>query len=300
MKRNNWLSFKCPISLHGIILTKACFQEIKINLLIGLICGVIGFNIFITPSIEKSVTFYPIKEINQTPTSKNIDYKDIYLTTADNIKINGWYIDNPSSNEVILFLHGNGGNIQNTIGFIDYFYQFPIDFFVIDYHGYGKSGGELSEANLYLDTNAAYNYLINDKKYSPKQIILVGWSLGANLALNLASKEQVGAVVSIASITSAKEISDHFIPFYIRPFIWERSNFNVINIIDKITAPILFMHSKNDNLIPYNMSLALYEKANKPKYLIPLNGGNHSTLELTPEITNKLKYFILNKKLDLP
>ncbi len=242
----------------------------------GILIVLVGFNTFIEPEIENSLIYLPYKEIVSTPKDVGLIYEDIVLETKDKIKINGWYMDNPSSNKVILFFHGNGGNI--SLYPVDFFYNLPCDYFVIDYRGYGKSESTPSDEGLYLDGEAAYDFLKNEKKYTEENIIAVGWSLGGFIASYIAANHKVGGLVLMSSLTSSREQASKKIPAYLQPFIWLKTNYNTLINLENISSPVLVIHGENDEMVPFDMGRRIFQKANEPKYMLSSLEGKHNDI----------------------
>jgi len=268
-----------------------------ISYLLVMFGALLIINLFIVPLIEPGMIYFPTKEIGMDPASVGLKYEDVYFKTSDGIKINGWLVKNNRSKKVILFFHGNGGNISHRMDLIKLLHALPASVFIIDYHGYGRSEGKPSEKNLYLDAKAAYDYLIKEKKYRPSQIVVMGSSLGGAVATELAVRERVGALILKSSFTSAKEMAVRMNPLYRIPIVWIRSDFDNLKKIGKVEVPVLIIHSKKDEMIPYQMSVALYEKANQPKRLLLLEKYRHNDFIRAPEYIRSLRQWACPTKL---
>lgn len=249
-------------------------------------------NLFLVPLIEPGMIYFPMKELEGNPSSVGLKYEDIYLKTSDGVLIHGWFIENPLSQKVVLVFHGNGGNISHRLDLVKLLHTLPADVFIIDYHGYGKSGGKPSEKNLYLDAEAAYDHLIDQKKYKSQQIVVLGSSLGGAVATELAVREKIGALILRKTFTSAQEMAVRMNPLYRRPIIWIRSDFDNLKKIQEVAVPVLIIHSKDDELIPYQMAVVLYEKANLPKQLLLLEGFRHNDFISSPEYVDSLRMMV--------
>ena len=116
---------------------------------------------------QPKMVFYPLAELKSTPKEWGLPYDDVTLTTSDNVRLHGWYLPAKESKQVILFFHGNGGNISHRGDSIYIFHKLKLNVLIIDYPGYGESKGCPSEAALYQSANAALQYLISDKKTNP-------------------------------------------------------------------------------------------------------------------------------------
>ena len=127
-----------------------------------LLCVLVFFN-------QKSLVFFPSRNIENTPRYKNL--QEVYFITEDNIKLNGWFLDN-HSDKTALFFHGNGGNITYNADRLAIFNTLKVNALMFDYRGYGKSeGGVSAEDSLYKDATAAYQFLLN-RKITPSSIII--------------------------------------------------------------------------------------------------------------------------------
>ncbi|MCQ9205372.1 MAG: alpha/beta hydrolase, partial [Omnitrophica bacterium] len=92
--------------------------------------------------LESKSIFFPSKVIEAIPSEFNLAFDDVYLLTADSVKIHGWFIPYDGAKYTLLFCHGNGGNISNRFDKIFFFRQLKLNILIIDYHGYGKSSGK--------------------------------------------------------------------------------------------------------------------------------------------------------------
>lgn len=250
------------------------------------------FNLLLEPFFEQSMIYFPYREIEEDPEVLGLKYEDVFIKAEDGVTIHGWFIQNKDSGRVVLYFHGNAGNISHRLPVIDLLYRLPASILIIDYHGYGRSQGRPSEKNLYLDAEAAYDYLIAQKKYLPSQIILMGRSIGGVVAADLACRKEVGGVVMEGCFTSAREMARDMLFLFTRPLVWIRSDFNALEKVKVIEAPKLFIHSKEDEMIPYRMSVTLYEKAAGPKKLLLHEKGGHNDFVITPEYVRHLKEIV--------
>ena len=127
--------------------------------LMGLIVSVIVFY----PQLENSIIFYPDKNLDDNPSNWNLSYKDVRFVASDGEKLHGWFFPLKGEEPVILFCHGNAGNMSHRIDNVRLLLEQKVQVFIFDYRGYGKSTGKPSEAGLYLDGQAAYDLLTNVK-----------------------------------------------------------------------------------------------------------------------------------------
>lgn len=257
----------------------------------------LSINIFIVPELEPLAIYCPVKKIEKYPSDMGMKYKDIYLYSENGARINGWFIKNSASKNILLILHGNGGNMSYSLSLIKILYGLPISILIIDYQAYGKSEGIPSEENLYSDAQTAYNYLVNNKKYKPEQVILMGTSLGGAVVSDLAVKNKVKALILQSTFTSAKDMAKKINPLYRWPLILIRTNFDNLRKVKDINIPLLVLHSKDDEVIPYEMSVSIYKNANQPKQIHLSKGYKHDDLVLSKNYIGIIREFM--KKIDI-
>lgn len=243
--------------------------------------------------IELRSIFFPMKQIEITPKEENLNYEDVYFKTEDGLSLNGWLVKNPKAKATILFFHGNAGNISHRIEKIVIFNQLGLNVFIIDYRGYGRSQGRASEEGIYKDARAAFDYLYGRPDINNKKIIAYGESIGGAVAIDLATKRGVSCLIVDSSFTSAKDMVRKFYPF-IPPFLF-KTKFDSAKKVKDIKSDKLFIHSINDEIVPFEFGQKLYEEALPSKELLKIHGGHNSGfLESKELIVEKLKTFLQN------
>ncbi|MCP4576467.1 MAG: alpha/beta hydrolase [Deltaproteobacteria bacterium] len=150
-----------------------------------------------------------------------------------------------------------------------------IQVFIFDYRGYGKSNGTPSEAGLYLDGQAAYDFLTTIKHIPPEKIVLFGRSLGAAVAIELSLKRQIRSLIIESAFTSTKEMAKTMVLFKVFAFFFP-SHFNNLEKITLITVPKLIFHGEKDEIVPFSMGQKLFQTAHQPKYFFPIKGAGHN------------------------
>ena len=248
---------------------------IKWPSLIILVFFIAGFFYLFYPHIENSFIFFPGSSFVLTPNERNLNYKDVYFTSQDGKKLHGWFFPLEKELPVLLFYHGNAGNISHRLENISLLLKNNVPAFIFDYRGYGKSSGNPSEKGLYLDGLAAYDYLIQKEKISPDRIILFGRSLGASIAIDVSLKRKVRSIIIEGAFTSTREMAKT-IPLFnlLSPFL--PANYNNLEKVAQISVPKLIIHSEDDEIVPFAMGRKLFDTANAPKYFLRLKGGGHN------------------------
>jgi len=218
--------------------------------------------------------FYPIKKIEVTPKEWGLVYDAVNIKLDDKRNITGWYLPHPEAEKTVLFFHGNGGNISHRGNSLTIFHKLKLNILIIDYPGYGESEGTPSEKSLYQSANAAWQYLILDKKINPKNIIIFGRSLGGAVAVDLASRVKAGGVVLESTFSSVRDVVDVAFPI-LSYFIYLRYPFDSFNKIKKVSAPVLVIHSLDDRVIPYMTGQKLFSAVKSEKKFLKIEGGHN-------------------------
>jgi hypothetical protein len=224
--------------------------------------------------LEIGSVFFPTQAIEFTPAYINLAFEDIYIDTPDGVKINGWFIPCDNAKYTLFFLHGNGGNISHRLDKIGLLNKTGLNIFIIDYRGYGRSPGKPSEAGIYRDAQAGYDYLINRRKISPGNIVAYGESLGTAAAIDLASKVELKALIVEGAFSSGRDMAKRIFPLI--PWRAFSDSFNSLRKIKEVTVPKLFLHSLNDEIVPLALSKKLFDRASGLKHFGEL-AGSHNT-----------------------
>ena len=225
---------------------------------------------------QHKMVFLPGKNLAMTPDEIGLQYEDLYIQSGNKEKINAWYFPCRDSIEipdkkVVLFCHGNAGNISHRLETVEYILSLGANIMLFDYRGFGKSEGSPGEEEVYQDALVCYNWLINEKEFSPEQIIVFGRSLGGAVAVDLASKVTCGGVIVESSFTSAKAMAKEMFSIFPINLILTYK-LNSIDKIGHIKYPVLVTHSTDDDIIPYKMGEELFNAAEEPKKFVKLSG----------------------------
>lgn len=238
------------------------------------------------------MTFYPYTKLSATPKDWNLKFDDVELTSSDGIQLHGWYLPANKSMQVVLFFHGNGGNISHRRESLEIFHSLGLNVLIIDYRGYGRSKGNISEQGLYLDAMAAWQYLVNKRNFEPRNIIIFGRSLGGAVATHLAAQVNNKALIVESTFSSVKDMASIIMPVMSK-LIYLRYKFNTEKLISKIDSPLLLMHSQEDDVVPYELGEKVFAAAESPKYFFELQGKhNDGFMTDTSNYKKAIKWFI--------
>ena len=178
------------------------------------------------------------------------------------------------SRGVVLFCHGNAGNISHRLDSIRLFHELGLSVLIFDYRGYGQSSGKPTEQGTYRDADAAWDYLVEQRGISPAHIILFGRSLGASIAADLATRQSAAAVILESAFTSVPDVAATLYPWL--PVRWlSRYQYNTEKKLANIHIPVLIVHSQDDEIIEFANGERLFDVANEPKQFLELRGGHN-------------------------
>ncbi len=268
-----------------------------------LVTGIVAMALWLRWS-EPRMLYYPIRELDATPDQLGLKYEDVTLTTSDGIRINGWFLSAarslPPSLITLLFFHGNAGNISHRFDKLEILRDLGVDTFIIDYRGYGRSEGRPNEEGTYRDAQAAYVYLTRTLNREPGTIVVYGESLGSAVAADLASKVKVGGLVLEEAFTSVPDVGQKMFPFL--PVRWlVRNKYDTLSKMPRIHAPLLILHSRDDEYFAMRHAERLLAAANEPKLLVELRGShNDAFLTSAPTYRNALKDFLAQLRNEPP
>lgn len=213
--------------------------------------------------IEDRFIYFPSRALEATPDVHGIPYEDVRLTTSDGETVTGWFVPAPEPAAVILFLHGNAGNVSHRLDAIAGLRRSGFSVLIIDYRGYGNSSGAPSEAGLHRDARAAWDHLMS-RGIEPGSVVLYGESLGSSPALGLAAglagegRPGPGAIVLEGAFTSAIEMGRRHFPWL--PVGWIlRCRLDNLSAIAGVETPTLIIHGERDEVAPMEMGRRLYE-----------------------------------------
>ncbi len=242
--------------------------------------------------LQPGMIFFPYSQLNSTPQDWGLKYEDVILTTSDQVKIHGWYLPAKKSRQVVLFFHGNAGNISHRGDSLKLFHSLGLNVFIIDYRGYGKSEGVMSEMGSYRDAMAAWDHLVKQRGFKPGNIVIFGRSLGGAIATQLATKVNAQVLIVESTFSSVKDMADIMMPI-ISKLIYLRYQFNTEKIISQVNSPVLLMHSQDDEIIPYELGQKVFSSAKSPKYHFELTGShNEGFTRNVAEYKKEIKWFL--------
>ena len=226
---------------------------------------------------QTSLIFFPntpSRELTASPADIDLEFESVSIKTGDQVTLHGWFIPASEEKGTLLFFHGNAGNISHRLDSLKIFHDLGLSVLIIDYRGYGRSQGTITENGTYLDAEAAWNYLVETRKIPSKKIIFFGRSLGAAIAAYCAEKHTPGALILESAFTSVPDIAARLYPIFpVR--ILSRFQYNTKKSLLSVNCPVLIIHGPDDEIIPFENGLQLYQSAREPKTILEIQGGHN-------------------------
>jgi uncharacterized protein len=223
----------------------------------------------------ESQVFYPSRTLSQTPAVAHLSYEDIWFTASDEIRLHGWWVPAEPVRFVILFCHGNAGNISHRIDNIFRLNQMGLSVFIFDYRGYGRSEGRASETGLYLDTEAAYGKARELADRHGAKLLIFGRSLGGVAAVHVGSNYASDGVILESTFTNMGSMAR---VHYLLPFLetWLQGRLAADTKIGAMQAPLMMIHGDQDRIVPIKLGKKLFAAAPEPKTFYTIAGADHN------------------------
>lgn len=266
----------------------------SMNILIYVLAIGAGLYIFLMLFLfvfQSSLIYFPDNQIISTPHEIGLNYDAVSFKATDGVELSGWFI--PASSEiVVLFCHGNAGNISDRLDSLQVFHKLGLNTFIFDYRGYGESAGKTTEQGTYRDAEGAWNFLVREKGFKQDEIIIFGRSLGGAVAAHLAMTQQPSALILESTFTSIPDLGAGLYPFFpVR--LLSRFNYSVVDFVRRVHCPVLVVHSLEDDIVPYGLGVKVYRAANEPKEFLEIAGDHNSGFLMSGEsYMNGLRSFI--------
>ncbi len=246
---------------------------LKLILSLALGYGILAATTYLMQGRMLYLSGMPGRELTMTPADLGLDFEDVSIEADDGVMLHGWFI-NGETPKILLFFHGNAGNISHRLESIRQFLGLGLSVFIIDYRGYGQSAGKTTERGLYRDGEAAWRYLVETRGARPDDVVVFGRSLGASVAARLASRRRPAALILESAFTSVPDVAEELYPWL--PVRWlSRLRHPTRDDVREVRCPVLIVHSLDDEIIPYHHGERLFEAAPEPRMLLTLRGTHN-------------------------
>ena len=247
------------------------------------------FILISTYLFQRNLLYHPT-ENNYFGDQLTVSIDKVKIKTQDNIELTAWYHSkNLNDYKTILFLHGNAGSLENRIHKINHFKDMNVNFLLVSWRGFSGNKGKPTEKGLYLDAKGAVAWL-KSKGIRENNIIIYGESLGTGVATEIAQNKNFGGIILESPFTSMIAAGKDKYP-YLPVRLLLKDKYESDKKIKNINSPILIMHGKVDNIVPFHMGKKMYELANEPKYSYFSEYDDHM-MEYNEKLLESLKVFI--------
>lgn len=242
---------------------------------------------------QKSYVFIPSREVTYSPLNVGLHFETVQLRTADGESLEAWFVPVGDPDAMtVLFCHGNAGNMGNRVHALRVLHDLGLNALVFDYRGYGNSSGSPTENGTYRDARAAWDYLVLQRGIRPSRVVLYGRSLGGAVATWLANNVDAAGLVLDSAFSSAEDMAAKMFPLLPGRLLC-RFRYDSLSLIAGVGMPVMITHSRDDELIPFDMGRRLHAAAAEPKFLHEARGGhNDGILESDAEYQKRLADFI--------
>lgn len=232
--------------------------------------------------LQGSIVYQPTRRLDALPSQAGLEYEDVFFPAEDGLRLHGWLIPAKPERAVVLFCHGNAGNISHRLETAAIFRHLGLTTFLFDYRGYGQSQGRPSEEGTYADALGAWRWLTGERGVEPGRIVAWGRSLGGAVAAELAARESPAALVLESTFTSAPDLAARY--YRLAPArLLCRYSYATLERLPRVRCPVLVVHSRTDEIIPFEHGQRLFEAATQPKGFLEIGGSHNEGYLLSSE-----------------
>lgn len=240
-----------------------------------LITAIVLITLLLIYVFQRHLIYFPATE---QPLRQNYSAEDmtlIKIPVSKDIILSSWYRPSQDKKPTILYLHGNAGHIGYRMPLARSFISAGFGVLLLEYRGYGGNPGKPTESGFYQDGRAAMLFL-QQQGVDAHDIVLYGESLGTGVATKLATEFKTCALILQSPYTSLTALARYHYPWL--PPLPLMDKYDSLSRIQDIHTPLLIVHGKEDNVVPFQQALTLFEKANQPKEQIEFPTKGHHDL----------------------
>lgn len=225
-----------------------------------------------------SFLFFPERDFYTLPRDFGLQEEEVNLKTSDGAHLHGWFFSASDPKAVLLFFHGNAGNISGRLLKAQGWLARGVSVFLIDYRGFGKSGGKIEKStDMLQDAQASLDWLEKEKGIPSRKVILYGESIGSFPAIHLARQKKFAGLILEAPFTNLLELARKHYGWVPASLLKDFEMANQIAIAE-VQAPVFILHGREDEVCPVDFGERLYELAPSPKEYYAVPGGHHNDL----------------------
>jgi fermentation-respiration switch protein FrsA (DUF1100 family) len=234
--------------------------------------------VFCAMFLEDSLIYFPLPYPVGDWQPVGLTLEDAWFHAADGTQLHGWYVPHKAPVAVILFCHGNGGNVTHRVEKLRELNRVVgASVLVFDYRGYGRCEGRPNENGVLADARAARAWLAKRAGIAEKELVVMGESLGGAVAVDLAAGDGAKGLILESTFTSVPDVAAHHYPWLPAKLLL-KTRFDSLEKISAYRGPLLQSHGDADTIVPYELGRRLFQAANEPKEFYTLPKGDHNDL----------------------
>lgn len=269
----------------------------------GVLCGMLVLSMIAAAGCS-SLFLHPTRNMQESPAVRIFEHRDVIFESSDGVPLHGWYFPAREPRGSLLVLHGNAQNLSTHVNGVLWLVLEGFNVFIIDYRGYGYSGGEQSLAGAHLDADAALEKLLTLRETDPDRVAVLGQSLGGSIAVSTVArsrhKDRIRALIVDSSFASYRRIAREKLasfwltwPFQV-PLSWTvTDDYSADKWIAKVApVPVLILHGRDDAVVPTHHGKALFEAARDPKELWLTGTSGHIMSFAEAAVRTKLARYL--------
>jgi fermentation-respiration switch protein FrsA (DUF1100 family) len=248
------------------------------------VAGAVAAAVVLMMVFEDSLIFFPTSypdgewDVEAVARGSGCTVEDCFYVSEDGVRLHSWWCRRSAAepNEtVLLFFHGNAGNLSHRADLmLELANRVGAEVVVAGYRGYGRSEGRPSEEGLYADARAAWRFVTVDRSVDPGRIVVLGKSLGGAVAVDLAVASDPAGLIVESSFTSIPDMAARHYPFVPKALV--RTRMDSLSKIGGLGCPLLVIHSRADEVVPFELGRTLFEAAFEPKTFFEVEGAGHN------------------------
>ncbi len=243
---------------------------------VGVVVALLLVGVRYTNLIDRFFIFFPDRTMVSDPGDWGLAFEEAHFTASDGVGLHGWFVPGQTDTTLVWF-HGNAGNISGRLrNLAEMHRHLGVNVFAFDYRGYGLSEGSPSEDGTYLDAEAALDYLKSRDDVDQERVVLFGRSLGGAVAVEMATRRDVHALLLESPFTSIPAVAAHhywFLPGVGRLL---RTRYDSLGKIKDVGTPLMVLHGDRDGTVPIRMGQEIHEASDAPKRFYTIVGADHN------------------------
>ena len=245
-----------------------------------IICIVIFFK-------QRSLMYHPSE--NNYLDENQLNHKVEQIIIPSDNQLNSWYFEKDKNFKTLLFFHGNAGSLENRIYKLNDLSKLDLNYLIVAYRGFSGNKGSPTEQGLYKDARAA-KYWLNLNNISDQNIIVYGESLGTAVAIDLAKDHKFAGIILESPFTSMLKLSRKYYA-WLPTGLLLKDKYETDKKINKVFSPILILHGRKDEIVPFEMGETLFKKANNPKFSYFVDNDDHM-MDFNEDLVNSINQFV--------